>query len=93
MGGTTLLLVEAQGSWLESFAKTGGGVEADGTRRPDKTERIAALSGGLRFLTPLGASIALHGKLETTDLPGQAGRKIEDFQWSSGVTAQLQLAF
>jgi hypothetical protein len=87
-GGTSLLLLEGQASWLQSLEKTGG----DATR-PAKTERITAVEAGLRFLTPLGASVVLRGKLETFDLPGEAARRIEDYRWSSGVSANLQLAW
>jgi len=84
----TMILFEGEATYLQSFEKTGGE-----SGHPEITERIATVELGFTFQTPMGASLGVHGRIESYELPGEAGRRIEDLQWDSGFTASMTLTF
>ncbi|MCP4655618.1 MAG: hypothetical protein GY856_09390 [bacterium] len=84
----TMILFEGEATYLQSFEKTGGD-----SGLPETTERIATVSIGVTFQTPMGASLGVHGQIESYELPGEAGRRIEDLQWDTGFTASMTLTF
>ncbi len=84
----TMILLEGEATYLQSFEKTGGD-----SGLPEKTERITTVEIGITFETPMGAALGVHGRIESYELPGEAGRRIEDLQWDSGFTASMTLTF
>jgi hypothetical protein len=86
--GHTLASVEARASLLRSFTASDGN-----SGRPASSEQRASFELGLAFELPVGTRIGVRARLDSLDLPGEAGRRIDDVQWVSGMTAGLTLRF
>jgi|CXWL01.1.fsa_nt_gi hypothetical protein len=88
LNGITLASVEAKASFLRSFERSDPTAEA-----PATTEQRVVVELGVAIQLPIGAKVGLRGRLETLDLPGEAGRRVDDVQWASGMTAGMTLRF
>lgn len=94
--GHTLAKVEGRVSLLRSFSESDGqtGAEANGdSGRPPSSEQRASFELGISLELPMGSKVGIRARLDTLDLPGEAGQRVDDVQWVSGMTAGMTMRF
>ena len=83
-----LVVAEAKTSWSQSFDAVAASEGGD-----EQRERIAKAELSLAFQTPAGTGVRAGATFNWNQIPGEAGARIEDFQFTTTFSAMTRIRF
>lgn len=83
-----LVVAEARTSWSQSFDAVAASEGGD-----EKRERIARAELSFAFQTPAGTGVRAGATFNWNQIPGEAGARIEDFQFTTTFSAMTRIRF